>query len=194
MCGRYWIDPDDGRIAQIVADVLQKNPETKTAGEIFPGDSVPVICKSRGGNVRPFAMEWGFSLKDGKRLINARIETADQKPMFRESMQSRRCLLPVSAYFEWEKAGNAKKKHRIFPETNGLFCLAGLYRYENDRPKCAVLTMDAAEEISFIHPRMPVLVPWEHTETFLSGEVPVWQMKMKFEPEYDRLPLLDFEI
>lgn len=191
MCGRYWIDPDDGRIAQIIADVLQKNPETKTSGEIFPGDSVPVICKSRSGSVKPFAMEWGFSLSDGRKIINARIETADQKPMFRQSMQSRRCLLPMNAYFEWEKAANGKKKHRIAPERSGLFCLAGLYRFENDAPKCTVLTMEAADEIRFIHPRMPVIVPWEYTEKFLSGEEPVWQMKMKFEPEYPDLPLLD---
>ena len=191
MCGRYWIDDQDEIIAKFVSKIAGKNPGVKTSGEIFPGDSVPVICRSRGGSVKPFAMEWGFSLSGGKKLINARIETADQKPMFRESMQNRRCLLPMSAYFEWEKAGNGKKKHRILPEINGLFCLAGLYRYENDAPKCTVLTMEAADEIKFIHPRMPVLIPWEHAGNYLRGEKPAYQMKMKFQPEYNDLPLLD---
>lgn len=183
MCGRYWIDGENEIIEEIIGEIAEKNPGVKTSGEIFPGDSVPVICKSRSGKVRPFAMEWGFSLSDGKRVINARSETAHEKPMFRESMVNRRCLLPLSAYFEWEKVGKAKKKHRILPEHNGLFCLAGIYRYENDRAKCTVLTMEAADEIAFIHPRMPVLVPWEERERFLNGENDVWQMKMKFEEE-----------
>ena len=75
----------------------------KGAGEVFPGDRVPVLCLSRAGNLRPFAMDWGYTLSDGKRLINARSETAAEKPMFRESMRLRRCLLPMSAYFEWER-------------------------------------------------------------------------------------------
>jgi len=181
MCGRYWIDPQDREIAAII-DVLQrKNPEMKASGEVFPGDSVPVVCKSRGGDIRPFAMEWGFSLPDGKRVINARSETAAQKPMFRESMEKRRCVLPMSAYFEWEKIGSGKKKHRIFPEVNGLFCLAGLCRFENDRPKCTVLTMDAADEIAFIHPRMPLILPWQQSEAWINGDQPAWQLRMRFE-------------
>ena len=192
MCGRYWIEAESDTIAQIIGEIAGKNPEMKTSGEILPGDSVPVICRSRSGNVRPFAMEWGFGLSDGKRVINARSETAKDKPMFRESMKKRRCLLPMSAYFEWEKIGKLKKKHRILPEINGIFCLGGIYRYENDRPKCTVLTMEAAEEIAFIHPRMPVIVPWAERERFLSGEETVWQLKMRFEAEYDDLPLLDF--
>ena len=192
MCGRYWIEQDDPQLMEIIAEMQRLDVQAKAEGEIFPGDKVPVLCKSRAGRVRPFAMEWGYKLDGGKRIINARSETAAEKPMFREGMAMRRCLLPMSAYFEWEKAGNGKKKHRISPEVNGLFCLAGIYRFENDRPKCTVLTMDAAEEIRFIHPRMPVLIPWEQTEKYLGGEDPAWQMKMKFEPEYTPLPLLDF--
>ena len=192
MCGRYWIDGENAAIAELLGEIADKNPDVKTSGEVFPGDTVAVVCKSRSGNIRLFGMEWGFSLSDGKRVINARSETAKAKPMFRESMEKRRCVLPMSAYFEWEKVGNGKKKHRIFPESNGLFCLAGLYRLENEGPKCTVLTMEAAEEIRFIHPRMPVIIPWEERERYLNGEEPAWQMKMKFEEEQQELPLLDF--
>ena len=130
----------------------------KVAGEVFPGDRVPVLCLSRAGNLRPFAMDWGYTLSDGKRLINARSETAAEKPMFRESMRLRRCLLPMSAYFEWERRADGKRKYRIAPAEEGPFYLAGLYRFEGVRPVCTVLTRAAAPEIEFIHGRMPVLL------------------------------------
>lgn len=130
----------------------------KVAGEVFPGDRVPVLCLSRAGNLRPFAMDWGYTLGDGKKLINARSETAAEKPMFRESMRLRRCLMPMSAYFEWERRGDGKRKFRIAPAEGGAFYLAGLYRFEGARPVCTVLTRPAAPEIGFIHERMPVLL------------------------------------
>ena len=169
MCGRYWIEPDENpELAQIIAE-MQRFEGAKTQGEIFPGDSVPVLCKSRAGNVRPFAMEWGWRMADGKRLINARSETAGEKPMFRESMNLRRCLLPMSAYFEWESRPEGKARHRIAPEEKGIHYLAGLYRFENELPVCTVLTRAAALEIAFIHHRMPVILSAGEREGWLHG-------------------------
>ena len=139
----------------------------KVAGEVFPGDRVPVLCLSRAGNLRPFAMDWGYTLSDGKKLINARSETAAEKPMFRESMRLRRCLMPMSAYFEWEKREGGKRKYRIAPAEGGAFYLAGLYRFEGARPVCTVLTRAAAPEIEFIHSRMPVLLSAADREVWI---------------------------
>ena len=118
-------------------------------------------------------MEWGYRLEDGRRLINARLETATQKPTFRDGMQSRRCLMPMSAYYEWEKRGSERVKYRIAPKAEGLRCLAGIYRLEETGPVCTVLTMEAAQELRFIHDRMPVLVPYVAGEAWLlRGELP----------------------
>ena len=128
---------------QVIAQ-LQRGAEAeavKVAGEVFPGDRVPVLCLSRAGNLRPFAMDWGYTLSDGKKLINARSETAAEKPMFRESMRLRRCLMPMSAYFEWEKREGGKRKYRIAPA--------------------------AAPEIEFIHGRMPVLLSAADREVWI---------------------------
>ena len=167
MCGRYWIDPEPREeLMEIIARIQRTEGQgaAKVAGEVFPGDRVPVLCRSRAGNLRPFAMDWGYTLPDGKKLINARSETAAEKPLFRESVRLRRCLLPMSAYFEWEKREGGKRKYRIAPAEEGLFYLAGLYRFEGARPVCTVLTRAAAPEIEFIHDRMPVLLSaaaWE---------------------------------
>lgn len=169
MCGRYWIEPaENPELEEIIAQ-MQRYENVKTAGETFPGDRVPVICRSRAGNVRPFAMEWGFRLPDGKRIINARSETAWEKPMFRSGMQNRRCLLPMSAYFEWKKRENGKQKYRITPEGDGIFYLAGLYRFEDEKPVCTVLTTAAADKISFIHHRMPVILGAAERDIWLDG-------------------------
>lgn len=169
MCGRYWIDPADGELAQIIAGMQRTEAPVKTSGEIFPGDTLSALCLSRAGNVRGFAMNWGFTLPNGRRVINARSETAHEKPMFARSMACRRCLLPMSAYFEWAKGGGGRVKHRIWPRQPGLYFLAGLYRFEEGRPVCCVLTAPAAAEIAFIHPRMPVILPGEVREDWLRG-------------------------
>lgn len=181
MCGRYWIDAEgDRELEEIIADMqrLELPRPLKTQGEIFPGDLVPVLCRSRAGNIRPFAMDWGYTLPDGKRLINARSETAAERPLFRESMRARRCLLPMNAYFEWEKRDGAKLKYRISPAEAGVHFLAGLYRFEGARAVCTVLTAPAAEEIAFIHHRMPVILDASARENWLRGGAPDFSRRL----------------
>lgn len=169
MCGRYWIEPDDAQLMEIIAEMQRLDVQAKTGGEIFPGDRVPALCRSRAGRVRPFAMEWGYRLDGGRRIINARSETAAWKPMFREGMALRRCLLPMSAYFEWEKREDGKRKYRISPEERGVHYLAGIYRFEGSNPVCTVLTTEAARDIAFIHHRMPVILSGGEEENWLGG-------------------------
>ncbi|MDO5322659.1 MAG: SOS response-associated peptidase [Clostridia bacterium] len=180
MCGRYRLDADQRELEEIIRELNRREEKAgadktpvKTNGDLYPGDRVPVLCRGRSGGIGAFAMEWGYRMEDGRRLINARLETAAQKPSFRDGMQNRRCLMPMSAYYEWEKRGNNRVKYRIAPRAEGLSCLAGVYRLEEDGPRFAVLTMEAAEEIAFIHDRMPVLVPYVAREAWLlRGELP----------------------
>ena len=170
MCGRYWIEPEENpELMEIIAQMQRIDVPVKTEGEIFPGDRVPVLCRSRAGNVRPFAMEWGYRFPDGKRIINARSETAGERPMFRDGMAHRRCLLPMSAYFEWEKREDGKQKYRIAPADGGVHYLAGLYRFEGTNPVCTVLTAASTGNIAFIHHRMPVILSGAEKETWLDG-------------------------
>ena len=100
MCGRYWID--DGResveLGEIIAQV-NRRPVTgpvKTCGEIFPTDVVPVVASSRRRTPEAFAMAWGYAMPDGKRIINARSETAGERPLFKDGMRQRRCAVPAT--------------------------------------------------------------------------------------------------
>ena len=173
MCGRYRLDVNAGEMEEIIRALNRREEKAggdkpvKTSGDLYPGDRVPVLCRGRSGGIGAFAMEWGYRMEDGRRLINARLETAAQKPSFRDGMLNRRCLMPMSAYYEWERRGNDRVKYRIAPKADGLNCLAGVYRLEVDGPRFAVLTMEAADELSFIHDRMPVLVPYADREAWL---------------------------
>lgn len=179
MCGRYRLDAVEQELEEIIRELNRREEKhggdkpLKTSGDLYPGDRVPVLCRGRSGGIGAFAMEWGYRMEDGRRLINARLETAAQKPSFRDGMLNRRCLMPMSAYYEWEKRGNNRVKYRIAPKTDGLSCLAGVYRLEEDGPRFAVLTMEATDELAFIHDRMPVLVPYADREAWLlRGELP----------------------
>ena len=98
-------------------------------------------------------------------LINARAETAAEKPMFREAWQAHRCIVPASWYYEWEHRvrNDGKKetgdKYLIQPKGAAAVWMCGLYRIEDGLPAFVVLTREAGEPIRFIHDRMPLILP-----------------------------------
>ena len=129
-------------------------------GEICPSAVLPVLAVNKAGERRVFPMKWGYSA--GKKLlINARAETAAEKPTFREDWFRHRCVIPASWYFEWEHGENKKtgRKYALRPREDGLIWLAGLYRMEADIPVFVVLTRPAQESIAWMHDRMPVMLP-----------------------------------
>ena len=178
MCCRYYIDPDSEIEPYIRAaehSPLKERLERElskpmlTSGEVRPTDLVPVIAPDKSRIPTVFPMVWGFHLPDSKMpIINARVETAREKVTFRESWENRRCVIPASYYIEWEHlttASGKKKtgeKFRIQPEGSSIVFFAGLYRIEVIKgvkvPVFTILTTEAAEEIRFIHDRMPVML------------------------------------
>jgi putative SOS response-associated peptidase YedK len=114
-------------------------------------------------------MKWGFIGYNGRPIINARSETALEKPMFRQSMIERRCLIPASGYYEWQKSGAKKTKCR-FHLPDGPIYYAGCYRQEKNSQlgNFVILTRQAVRGIELIHGRMPVIIPKQHMETWLN--------------------------
>ena len=170
MCGRYYIEIDERELRNIINEV-EKNVHgsseqltLKTSGEIFPTDIVPV----QTGLHQYTAMKWGFSGFDGRPVINARSETALDKPMFQKAMLERRCLIPASGYYEWRKDGNKKIKHRFFIPGTPM-CFAACYRHEQNSalPSFVILTKQAVGGLEAIHDRMPIIIPPEHAKAWL---------------------------
>jgi len=170
MCCRYWAD-ESPELRAIVEEMnrsplverWQKKGLVKSFGEIFPTDVVSVIAPDRTGTRAVYPMKWGYTGRS--LLMNARSETAGQKPSFREDWARHRCIVPASWYFEWEHAPgkNGRKhtgdKYRIRPKDSSMTWLCGLYRIENGLPVFVVLTREPGESIRFIHDRMPLIMP-----------------------------------
>ena len=161
MCGRYRFDEGEPTgLRAIIEEVNRRAPDTpvKTSGEVFPTDVVPVVASDRRLSPAAFPMAWGYTLPDGRRVINARSETAGERPLFRDGMERRRCAVPATSYFEWQRTG-PRTKYAIRPADGEWFCLAGLYRLEAGRPVFTILTRAPGDRVAFIHDRMPVILP-----------------------------------
>lgn len=174
MCCRYYILPKGVEWDPIREGVERSaltlrfraaGAEPVTAGEARPSDVLPVLAADRQGGTRIFPMRWGFALPGRAPLINARTESAPEKPSFREAWAAHRCAVPASWYFEWKhdedpETGKLRKtKYAIRPTEEGLTWLCGLYRIENCLPAFVILTRAPCPDAAAIHDRMPLILP-----------------------------------
>ncbi|HEY8455725.1 MAG TPA: SOS response-associated peptidase [Actinopolymorphaceae bacterium] len=198
MCGRYSLsrDPEDlAREFEVTrVDVDEKlQPDYNVA----PTKNVPAVIdrleRDQPEDVPPerrlrlvkwgLVPSWAKDPKIGNRLINARVETAHEKPAFRRAFASRRCLLPADGYYEWygEKKGK-KQPFFIHRGDGGILAMAGLYEIWRDPEKadddpdrfvwtCTVLTTTAEDELGRIHDRMPLLVERDQYATWLDPRI-----------------------
>lgn len=139
--------------------------------DIHPTDLAPVIAPDRNGQPAIFPMQWGYNARS--LLMNARVETAAEKPTFREDWIRHRCIIPASGYYEWEhlSAPDSKPKtgdkYAIYPVHSTMTWLCGLYRIEAGLPHFVVLTREPADSIRFIHDRMPLILSEDHLSSWL---------------------------
>ena len=108
---------------------------------------------------------WAKDDSIGSKLINARAETLGEKPSFREAFRSRRCIIPASGFYEWQKtAKGAKQPFYFYLKEKEVFGFAGLYEEWLDRHSgelletCAIITAEANEILKPVHERMPVIL------------------------------------
>ncbi|QDT08677.1 SOS response-associated peptidase [Planctomycetes bacterium K23_9] len=121
---------------------------------------------------------WAEDFAIGARMINARSETADSKPSFKNSFLSRRCLIPADGYYEWAKTNVGKQPYLIEPSDGSVAAMAGLWSVNKklagaDEPpivSCTILTTLSNQTTSEIHDRMPVFLDSDQYERWLSPE------------------------
>jgi len=185
MCGRYYID--DGETIEEMRKILDEidahyqnkplGPKMKT-GEIFPTDVAPVLIAEES-SVQPVLMTWGYPKWQGTgTVINARAETADEKPMFRNSIIHRRCIIPSTGFFEWDHSGaTAKSKFLVKRKESAMLYMAGLFSIFADKggnrfAAYVILTVNANASVRAIHDRMPLVIEpglnerWLHDEQY----------------------------
>ena len=127
----------------------------ETGQDVYPSDVSTVIIGS-SGRLMTRAMHWGFSNPYKKGLIiNARSETAKEKNLFAESIMKRRCLIPASGFYEWDRY---KARFRFTLPGDELMLLAGFYHEEHGIPRYTMLTTEANGSMRPVHDRMPVMI------------------------------------
>jgi putative SOS response-associated peptidase YedK len=177
MCGRYTLKSNAHAVASLCN--LPDIPELKARYNIAPTQLVPVVRPGQAGRELTM-LRWGLIpswAKDPKiahSLINARAETAAEKPAFRSAFKRRRCLIPSDGFYEWKKVGKQKLPLHIRRRDEAPFAFAGLWEIwrppEGDPIEtCAILTTTANEVVAPLHHRMPVILPPEHFDAWLKS-------------------------
>ena len=168
MCGRYtWTATNGGKFKKLV-----KEPDhpPKTSYNRAPGQSHPTIS-SQSGSIKWDSMLWGNPKSDSSPNsffpINARSETVQEKPIFKDSYLERRCLIPADGWFEWQVIEGQRYPHHIFSENDETFAFAGLWKSINQRKVFSILTRSAATNILHIHHRAPVALTENYWELWL---------------------------
>ena len=170
MCGRYRLS----RRAEIWGSYFYAEYEGmawEARYNIAPTQTVPVIRQDPHEPVRRASLvRWGlvpYWAKDasvGYRMINARAETAAEKPAFKESLQRRRCLIPADGFYEWPRSVKVKQAFHFGLQDDSLFAFAGLWdRWRGSDgttlETCTILTTTPNQLLADVHDRMPVILP-----------------------------------
>ncbi len=178
MCGRYYLLTPRAELAELfgLADV----PDLAPRYNIAPTQPVLAVGLSKEGRPATATFRWGivppWSAEPRPGPINARSETAADKPTFAEAIRKRRCLIPASGFYEWLRQGKARKPFAIRMADDKPFAFAGIWeawRPESGPPllTCAILTTAANELVRTIHDRMPVILEARRFGTWIDRDV-----------------------
>jgi len=121
-------------------------------------------------------LPWAKDDKIGYKMINARTETLDEKPSFRNAFQKKRCIIPADSFYDWQKKGPEKVAMRFKLKSNELFGFAGLWDSwtspdGNVLHTCTVITTRPNSLVEKVHNRMPVILRPEDEADWLNPSI-----------------------
>lgn len=187
MCGRYTLtDPDPRRLrARFDLDESVEIDE-RPRFNIAPTDPVLAIRRPERGGRELGRLRWGllpgrWAQRSGRPLINARAESLEAQPAFRESFRHRRCLIPADGFYEWRTDEDGKRPLWVSGADGEPFAFAGIWAELSDQSRdtaeeagavhsCAIVTCEPNELLRPIHDRMPVILRPEAESAWLDPE------------------------
>ena len=168
MCGRYLFSEDGNEELREIKKTVDAEYGTDAwkSGEIRPTNMAPVLI-GEGNSMHPRLFSWGF--RTAKSLvINARAETAQEKPLFRDAVSKSRCVIPSSGFYEWD---TARRKYRFALPGNPTLYMAGIVSdFNNGVPCFCILTTAANASMEEIHDRMPLVLQPKHVSDWLHDD------------------------
>ncbi|WP_068769300.1 SOS response-associated peptidase [Termitidicoccus mucosus] len=189
MCGRYTLRDPAGvarALSRLGADMPddEYEQEWRPRYNVAPTQSMPVICRGSRGNrqIETSLMRWGITLRPAgeekqRLLINARAESAWQKPSFRASLQYRRCIIPADGFFEWRRVAGTGAKAEGEPyfirrRDDMPMWLAGFFEEpagEGGDSAFVIMTTGPNAVMAAIHDRMPVILAEDSARAWLGA-------------------------
>ena len=167
MCGRYFVDDGIERELKNAFQAVNISKFQAKAGDVHPTELAFILTGTK--EICLTQMRWGFRKKDQKDLlINARVETVKEKPMFNESIRYNRCVIPASGFYEWNKIG---EKASFRPLYRKVLFMAGIWQKVENENQFAILTTVPNASVAPVHDRMPLVLD--------KNEVPQWLMDWK---------------
>jgi putative SOS response-associated peptidase YedK len=163
MCGRFTQTLEWAGLQQLLD--LPGLENFVPRHNVAPGQKVRIVraADAPGGAIA--ALDWGWHPADAEtgspRPINARVETVASKPLFRQALRSRRCLVPADGFLEWERRAGGEKRPVWFRlEPARWFAMASLWTPSAEGPgSFTILTTTPNELVGAVHDRMPVILP-----------------------------------
>jgi putative SOS response-associated peptidase YedK len=142
-----------------------------------PCQFIPTVINYNGKN-QLVCFRWGLIPSWSKdpsianKLINARAETVDKKPSFKEALKKRRCLIVADGFYEWKREGKSKMPLYFYLKSGRPFGFAGLYETwispdKKEINTCVIVTTNANELIAPVHDRMPVILSKDQERAWL---------------------------
>lgn len=169
MCGRYVVTNPVSKTKRLVKTAIKV--EDKENYNAHPYQDLPVIKKYTNGNALE-NLKWGLvpswsKNKEFKPLINARLETIDEKVSFKKLIQLTRCVAVADGFYEWKREEKNKIPYYFLREDKKIIYIAGIY--ENDQ--FCLVTEEASKNILEIHRRQPVILNEKDVNRYLNIEL-----------------------
>lgn len=179
MCGRFVLNETPKKLAEHFH--LTGDMDFQPSWNIAPSTKIISVTANQEGNRGLLKMRWGLIpswAKDasiGNKLTNARGETVAEKPSFRSAFRSRRCIIPASGFYEWETENGIKQPWYISLKSGDPMAFAGLWETwrtpeGESLESCCIITTSPNSLMEQIHDRMPVILPSEQWDSWLSPQ------------------------
>jgi putative SOS response-associated peptidase YedK len=178
MCGRFVITSPPAALRQLFGYAEQ--PNFPPRHNVAPTQPIPVVILGHDGGRHFRLMRWGLVpgwVNDPRKfslLINARAETVQDKPAFKNAIRRRRCLVPADGYYEWQDAGGRKRPFFIYRRDRqpvGFAALSETWMGPNGEEvdTVAIVTAPASRDLAVLHHRVPVTIAPDDFERWLDG-------------------------
>ncbi len=190
MCGRFNITSDP--LTQLLMDLVGLPYTGQDNFNLAPTERVPVLRLDPEGQPQLVPMRWWLTPFWAKELttkysmFNAKSETAAKSPAFKSPYQKRRCVVPISGFYEWSRKNSQKLPYLLQPHEGSGLLLAGLWdswhnpEADEELLSFTILTTAAHDNMAFVHNRQPVMLSMQDARAWLDMSVPTAALEHLF--------------